>query len=110
MIWLWLALMVFFAWRAFVYFNGGRAFAGIAAGAACLLFVGAIYVEFARSPRAPAGPSSAATSETVVKRENPADVERNMAREREAFAARNRLGGDAMHEGGDAWSDESSGE
>jgi hypothetical protein len=42
------ALFLFFAVRAFLYFRGGRAIAGVFASLACLLFFGGIYVDYAR--------------------------------------------------------------
>lgn len=55
MIWLFLFLAIFFAVRTFLYFSRGRLIAGILAGLACLLFLGAIYVDFARVTPAEAG-------------------------------------------------------
>lgn len=44
---LFMALLAFFAVRALTYFVRGRLFAGLFASAACLLFVGALYADYA---------------------------------------------------------------
>ena len=49
MAFLFLALLIFFAVRAVLYFRNGRAVAGIFASFACLLFTGGIYVDYAKS-------------------------------------------------------------
>lgn len=47
MAFLFVGLFLFFAARAFAYFSNGRAFAGLFASLACLLFLGGIYVDYA---------------------------------------------------------------
>jgi len=44
---LFIMLLVFFAVRAIGYFARGRTFAGVFATAACLLFLGGLYADFA---------------------------------------------------------------
>ena len=52
MFWLFVFLMLFMAWRTFVYFREGRAIAGLAASFGVLLFAGAIFVSFADTTNA----------------------------------------------------------
>ena len=54
MLFLFVGLCLFFAARAFLYFSRGRAFAGLFATLACLLFLGGIYVDVVQHTRAPA--------------------------------------------------------
>ncbi len=49
---LFVVLFLFFGARAFICFFTGRAFAGTFATLACLLFLGGIYVDFARQGKA----------------------------------------------------------
>ena len=49
---LFLVMMVFFAVRALTYFVRGRTFAGLFAAAACLLFLGGLYADFAGHDKA----------------------------------------------------------
>lgn len=58
---LFLALLLFFAVRAVLYFRNGRAFAGIFASLACLLFLGGIYVDYAKSSNADAKVAASAS-------------------------------------------------
>jgi len=44
---LFLVMLVFFAVRALTYFARGRTFAGLFATAACLLFLGGLYADYA---------------------------------------------------------------
>jgi hypothetical protein len=55
MLMLFAGLFLYFAVRAFLYFSNGRAFAGLFASLACLLFLGGIYVDIAQHGKAPAG-------------------------------------------------------
>jgi len=54
MVLLFVALFLFFAVRALTYFSRGRAFAGSFATLACMLFLGAIYVDYAGHGTGPA--------------------------------------------------------
>ena len=59
MVLLFVGLALFFAVRSFLYFRGGRTFAGILTALACCLFLGAIYTDFAKK-------SSPDTTEAVA--------------------------------------------
>lgn len=64
MIWLWLFLLGFFAWRAFLYFRGGRVVAGGLASLAVLLFAGAITISFL--PKSERGDKQQTAANTAV--------------------------------------------
>ena len=48
MTWIALFLFLYFAWRGFFYFRAGRMIAGVLCVLACCLFLGSIYVDYAR--------------------------------------------------------------